>query len=426
MSQHEIYNQGRVVGYSAYEMYLRHHLASGSISEPATESEWLASSLCGGSSIVIKLCPENIIEKHTKDLNTNMPVVFRYKRNSVTGEVTEEMYSPADDMSDNLDGTNYSVHEIEIPSQSNLYAVSTLIGSPFIGTPHFKDNEFIADYIQDYGPLISNTPDSHPTYKPTTGIDNIDVPISMYINDESTHIDELNSFNRIVDGVVIVPAMWERNNVNDSSVVPYMKMNALFNENKPKIRVLVKGEIKDSLNILLSGFNIDSIVSGISGRANQLNSESYYNGDFLGPQIVPWAVKIMFYKPTASMPNFVINADGSLSRDPKVIEETADGTLVESTPVAMISKAEVELGVLGTPATEATIYAGNTSVDVIAVSIVNLPGIGPTKIAGVQGMFGSEDLTVIRNYITVGDKRIYFSDTEPAGDIPEGSIGIGW
>ena len=30
------------------------------------------------------------------------------------------------------------------------------------------------------------------------------------------------------------------------------------------------------------------------------------------------------------------------------------------------------------------------------------------------------------NYITVGDTRLYVSSTEPTGDIPDGSIGVGW
>lgn len=30
------------------------------------------------------------------------------------------------------------------------------------------------------------------------------------------------------------------------------------------------------------------------------------------------------------------------------------------------------------------------------------------------------------NYITVGGVRLYVSNTEPTGDIPNGAVGVGW
>lgn len=30
------------------------------------------------------------------------------------------------------------------------------------------------------------------------------------------------------------------------------------------------------------------------------------------------------------------------------------------------------------------------------------------------------------NYVQIGDIRLYVSSTEPTGDIPDGSIGVGW
>lgn len=30
------------------------------------------------------------------------------------------------------------------------------------------------------------------------------------------------------------------------------------------------------------------------------------------------------------------------------------------------------------------------------------------------------------NYVQVGDTRLYVSSTQPTGDIPDGSIGVGW
>lgn len=31
-----------------------------------------------------------------------------------------------------------------------------------------------------------------------------------------------------------------------------------------------------------------------------------------------------------------------------------------------------------------------------------------------------------QNYITIGGIRLYVSNTEPTGDIPNGSVGVGW
>lgn len=30
------------------------------------------------------------------------------------------------------------------------------------------------------------------------------------------------------------------------------------------------------------------------------------------------------------------------------------------------------------------------------------------------------------NYVQIGDTRLYVSSTEPTGDIPNGSVGVGW
>ena len=50
----EIWNEGRVVGLSAYELYVKQHLAEDPDTPVATEREWLASSLGMGSSMILK------------------------------------------------------------------------------------------------------------------------------------------------------------------------------------------------------------------------------------------------------------------------------------------------------------------------------------------------------------------------------------
>ena len=57
----EIFNEGRVVGLSAYEVYVRHHMeeyGDDPDNPPASEREWLASSISLGTSILLKITPE--------------------------------------------------------------------------------------------------------------------------------------------------------------------------------------------------------------------------------------------------------------------------------------------------------------------------------------------------------------------------------
>lgn len=53
-----IYNEGRVVGYSAYEVYVRHAISEGM--EPVSEKEWLSATLTDGSSLLLQLTPNQL------------------------------------------------------------------------------------------------------------------------------------------------------------------------------------------------------------------------------------------------------------------------------------------------------------------------------------------------------------------------------
>ena len=50
-----LFNLGRVVGLSAYEIYLKQHDSIDPDSNPASEREWLSSSLSMGSSMLVKI-----------------------------------------------------------------------------------------------------------------------------------------------------------------------------------------------------------------------------------------------------------------------------------------------------------------------------------------------------------------------------------
>ena len=82
-----IYNEGRVVGLSAYELYVRQLLSEDPDAEPLTEREWLGSTLGSGASMIL--------------------------------------YVKA--------GTTAGVHDYVLPRQSRPVGCSTLIGSIFDG-----------------------------------------------------------------------------------------------------------------------------------------------------------------------------------------------------------------------------------------------------------------------------------------------------
>ena len=53
-----IYNEGRVVGYSAFELYAKQALSIPGVQQVATEREWLASTIANGTSLLFKI-PNN-------------------------------------------------------------------------------------------------------------------------------------------------------------------------------------------------------------------------------------------------------------------------------------------------------------------------------------------------------------------------------
>ena len=99
-----LWNQGRVVGYSAYEIYVKQHLLEYPDIPPATEREWLASSLAAGTSMILQL------------------------------------------------PSGYSGADIALPSTSSLAAANPIFASVFLGTVTTSNNW--ATEITDYGRLV--------------------------------------------------------------------------------------------------------------------------------------------------------------------------------------------------------------------------------------------------------------------------------
>lgn len=245
----EIWNQGRVVGYSAYESYVRQALSENPDLEPASEREWLASSIASGSSLVIKIKP------------------------------SEE-----------------TIRYIPLPENSRLCAANTIFGSFFLGsgvsTDTSKDYEFITR-VSSYGPLFLNE-NSHVVHDPYPsgymGRDDkySDIPMSK------THRNMMKEYTKILDGIVIQPGNWVDSGYDD----PYKDLHPDMSK-APVIKIMLLEKVTSEFYIILTGFTIRSVISGVCGTDGSIPATSIEDGSFLGPSQFPWATKITFSVPSS-------------------------------------------------------------------------------------------------------------------------------
>ena len=142
----ELYNEGRVVGFSAYEIFTR--LLCDKIPEPDIPDErtWLASMLGMGSSLILKI-----------DANTSA-----------------------------------GVHDYVLPPNSTLSAAGVILANPFMGNCVFDNTEGSpkwATKITSYGPLIKNTSGTgnYPTSNDVPYDTIINLNITPYRNKQAKH-----------------------------------------------------------------------------------------------------------------------------------------------------------------------------------------------------------------------------------------------
>lgn len=241
----QIWNEGRVQGYSAYEIYLKQALSDDPDLQPATEREWLASSIACGSSMVVK------IPKTSNDAG---------------------------------------YLDISLPENSKLCAANVIFANLFLGDCEYDVNSYFAKRVINYGFCIINTlnfhPDTNGTQIPTTDDD-----ISL----ESV-LSYSEAYNKIIDGVVIQPGKWKE---TGDEAGQYMDLSPDMSKS-PFIRIFYSGKIESTIQIMLTGFTIRSVISGVCGLDGSYNATSPQDGTFLGPAQFPWAAKIIFSQSTAT------------------------------------------------------------------------------------------------------------------------------
>lgn len=254
----ELYNEGRVVGLSAYEIYVRHHVADDPDIPPASEKEWLASTISMGSSMLLKI-PAN-----------------------TTHEDNE-----------------YWMYEVALPSNSKLGAMNVIIGSFFLGDAVYSGQW--ATKVTDYGYLISN----NATASPNGVVNSSGTLPTQSIGQGWTdgQINQLKQYIKIVDGIVVQPGTW-----SDNANKPPQKTFSPLLGDYPKVRIHIKGKIETDFQVLLSGFTIREVARGVSAISGSSVTNSPQDGDFLGPAVYPWAAKIMFSVPSSYISFFQANA----------------------------------------------------------------------------------------------------------------------
>ena len=269
----------KVVGPSAYEIYVEQFLQKFPGGTPATEKEWLQSTLGSGASMLLKL--PNIVDSQPTD--------------------TQEYH--------------ISCIDIPLPANTKLTAASTIMASFFDGdgiydiskqtAPEYAGNW--ATGIASYGPMIANQErvDKPEATTNSNTNDSSDVHSILY-GGEPAYCSTLNQvyyekesqlqeYCQLIDGVIMQPGTWTPVSGNLKDLSPDLTQ-------RPVLRIryntsLDHRYLTSGTQILLTGFASSGVVAGLSDLDGSINTDNPENGDFLGSAVFPWAVKVVFTTP---------------------------------------------------------------------------------------------------------------------------------
>lgn len=256
-----IFSEGRVVGESAYEEYVRQLKSVDPTFDVCTEREWLSSSLGMGSSMILRV-----------PAGAGQPV-----------------------------GSNMYMYQVEAPDGCHIGAGSTISASFFYGECDFDEKGW-ATLVTDYGSLISNTQESSPADDATTvntttvPVGDIDGELALPDTHDMSTISytknqkRMSEYVKIVDGLVIQAGYWKKANVDS----PYKDFEPDLHRN-PVVRLTFMEPITNDFYVMLTGFTNRSILRGSSKfDFGSTETENKQDGDFLGCECYPWACKIQF------------------------------------------------------------------------------------------------------------------------------------
>lgn len=298
-SPNTLWNEGRVVGYSAYEIYVRQHTLEDPNTEPASEREWLAASLGSGASMLVRIPKQAVAEGQDNNILLNIP----------------------------------------FPEATTLCAANTIVASFFQGEGELLEgNNYFARNVKSYGNLISNTSDLSPLtafassdgYVSSPEVRNL--PHKQLADWSKEDIAKLRDYMRILDGVILQPGTWRaaphiKSDSPHADFIPELVANADGRAIYPTLRLHIQGPTEHDFWILLTGFTMRAIASGESKYdTGSVVTDRPYNGDFLGPETYPWANKVVF-----TVPTIAIRSDHLYKRSiaEKELREIDDGVVVD-------------------------------------------------------------------------------------------------
>ena len=296
----EIYNEGRVVGLSAWEIYVKKALGDGVLPENIPdERHWLSNMIGSGASMILKV--------------------------------------PT--------GTTEGVHDYVLPSGSELAAAGVIVASPFLGECVWDtDTGSWATKVTSYSPLILNEPgqDKSPS------ADGSIVPYSdTYSN--LTYASAVAEFVKITDGIVFTRnAKWI-----PTGNVPEKDLNPNFNDSAAVVRLYINSDVNYDIYILLTGFTNKRILQGLSGYARaeggvsvggstDTTNNHWENGGMLGPEIMPWASKIIFTVPSSTY-NLANSLTRTIPSDDEYEAKTIDGFVFKDVTATVKANSFIDL-----------------------------------------------------------------------------------
>lgn len=247
-----IYNEGRVVGASAYEIYVRNFYANDPSGTPPSEQTWLSHMFGSGSAMILKI-------------------------NS---------------------GTPAGVQDFALPSNSVLCGANTLFASVFNGDCTWADTAANSDTgavgywavnVSSYGGLIQNTSASHP--------DSTTIPYGNSVFDNPNDLKNVANYCTIAEGIVIQQGDWD---TVSGITNPYEDLkHPSLGVSPAVVRFYLTKPLTSDVKIIITGFMDSEFVNNLGNKEGSIDpaTNGAVNGEFLGPAVFPWASKIIMIQP---------------------------------------------------------------------------------------------------------------------------------
>lgn len=254
----EIYNQGRVAGLSSYDLYVRQYLSTNPEGSPIPEKEWLTSSICTNSSMILKV--------------------------------------PA--------GTEPGCYDYQLPENSSLCGCTVIYAAIFEGEVIVSEDSNWALMVTDYGRLISNNEHSYPETPGTPSyVPSKDDPITI----TPRFKEQCYNYMKITGGRLFQPGDWTETGQD----APFKMLNPDFSATG-FVRLAISEPITIDVYLILNGFAHSPFIDQVYTSINPDPPENPESGDFLGPIKFPWACPIIMTATNDSLYSWISDVNAEL------------------------------------------------------------------------------------------------------------------